>query len=50
MSTNNGAPSRVIQVAGRWSDIAMVERYTRTIEAEAIQPYLPMHHALKDRG
>lgn len=47
MSTNNGAPSRIIQVAGRWSNIEMVERYTRTIEANAIQPYLPMHHAAK---
>lgn len=50
MSTNNGAPSRVIQVAGRWSNIEMVERYTRTIEAEAIQPYLPMHNVSKREG
>lgn len=50
MSTNNGAPSRIIQVAGRWSNIEMVERYTRTIEADAIQPYLPMHHAAKLKG
>jgi integrase/recombinase XerD len=47
MATRNGAPSRVVQEAGRWSDIAMVERYTRTIEAEAIQPYLPMHNTIK---
>ena len=47
MATNNGAPSRIIQVAGRWSNIEMVERYTRTIEAKAIQPYLPMHNAIK---
>jgi integrase len=50
MSTNNGAPSRIIQVAGRWSNIEMVERYTRTIEADAIQPYLPMHHTVKNKG
>jgi len=50
MSTRNGAPSRVVQEAGRWSNIEMVERYTRTIEAEAIQPYLPMHNTLKNRG
>lgn len=50
MSTNNGAPSRIIQVAGRWSNIEMVERYTRTIEADAIQPYLPMHNAVKSKG
>lgn len=47
VSTIMGAPSRIVQVAGRWSDIAMVERYTRNIEADAIQPYLPVHHALK---
>lgn len=50
MSTRNGAPSRVVQEAGRWSNIEMVERYTRTIEAEAIQPYLPMHNVIKFRG
>lgn len=50
ISTRNGAPSRVVQEAGRWSNIEMVERYTRTIEAEAIQPYLPMHNTLKHRG
>jgi len=43
ISTTNGAPSRIVQAAGRWSDISMVERYTRSIEAQAIQPYLPMH-------
>lgn len=47
ISTANGAPSRIIQVAGRWSNIEMVERYTRTIEANLIQPYLPMHNAHK---
>jgi integrase len=44
ISTMHGAPSRIIQVAGRWSNIDMVERYTRAIEAQAIQPYLPMHN------
>lgn len=50
VSTIMGAPSRVVQVAGRWSDIAMVERYTRAIEADAIQPYLPIHNALKPKS
>lgn len=48
ISTQHGAPSRIIQVAGRWSNIDMVERYTRTIEAEAIQPFLPMHNMHKN--
>jgi len=42
LSTIFGAPSRVVQVAGRWSDLAMVEHYTAGITAEAIRPYLPM--------
>jgi len=28
LATEAGAPSRLLQVAGRWSDIRMVERYT----------------------
>ena len=47
ISSENGAPSRIVQKAGRWSNIEMVERYTQTIEGKAIQPYLPMH---KSRG
>jgi integrase len=43
ISSENGAPSRVVQKAGRWSNIGMVEHYTATIEGKAIQPYLPMH-------
>lgn len=47
MSMRNGAPTRIIQEAGRWGEIGMVEHYTRGIEAEAIQPYLPMHNLIK---
>lgn len=42
LATIFGAPSRIVQEAGRWSDIAMVERYTAGIEAEQIRPYLPV--------
>ena len=42
LSTIFGAPSRVVQVAGRWSGIEMVEHYTRDIQAREIEPYLPM--------
>ena len=42
ISTRMGAPARVLQVAGRWSDISMVERYTSTIEKEDFMPYFPM--------
>jgi integrase len=42
LSTIFGAPSRVVQVAGRWSDIAMVEHYTQEIDPEEIAPWLPV--------
>ena len=42
LSTIFGAPSRVVQAAGRWSDLDMVEHYTAAITAEEIRPYLPM--------
>lgn len=47
LSTVFGAPSRVVQEAGRWSDIAMVERYTRSLDASAIAPYLPVARLVK---
>lgn len=42
LATQAGAPSRLLQVAGRWSQIAMVERYTRAITMDDFKPYLPM--------
>jgi integrase/recombinase XerD len=44
LSTIFGAPSRVVQAAGRWSDLAMVEHYTAEITAEEIRPYLVVAH------
>jgi len=37
-----GAPSRLVQLGGRWSSIEMVEHYTRALQAEAIRPFLPV--------
>lgn len=48
LSTIFGAPSRVVQSAGRWSDIAMVEYYTASITAEEIRPYLPVQKLKRD--
>jgi integrase len=48
LSTVLGAPSRVVQVAGRWSSIDMVERYTQGLDAHAITPYLPVTRLLRD--
>ena len=37
-----GAPTRVVQVAGRWDNLEMLERYTATLQAEDIDTYLPV--------
>jgi len=42
LSTRMGAPARVLQVAGRWTRIEMVERYTRAIEPEDFAGYFPV--------
>lgn len=42
LATIYGAPSRVVQVAGRWSGIELVERYTRDLSASEIDKYLPV--------
>lgn len=47
LSTIFGAPSRVVQEAGRWTTLDMVEHYTESITAEAIRPYLPVSNLAK---
>jgi len=42
LTTIYGAPTRVVQAAGRWSDITMVEHYTQGLDPTAITPYLPV--------
>lgn len=42
ITTAKGAPSRVVQVGGGWGDLKLVETYTRSLELEAIEKYLPM--------
>ncbi len=54
----NGAPSRVAQLAGRWSNLKMVESYTRALEETEklpglFGPYSPIDRLLekgKDEG
>ena len=36
-----GAPSRLVQLAGGWEGLDMVERYTRALTIEDFQQYLP---------
>lgn len=47
LSTLFGAPSRVVQVAGRWSSLDMVQHYTASLAADAITPYLPVGNLTK---
>jgi integrase len=46
LASKAGAPSRVVQVAGRWSSIQMVERYTRALTASDLQPYSPINRIM----
>lgn len=49
LSNSNGAPTRTLQEAGRWSDIKQVERYTEGLDPREIIPYLPMSNLTKKR-
>ncbi|MBW8034855.1 MAG: tyrosine-type recombinase/integrase [Planctomycetes bacterium] len=40
LTTQRGAPTRTVQIAGRWKDIRQVERYTQELPQTAILPYL----------
>jgi integrase/recombinase XerD len=47
LSTKNGAPSRLVQVAGRWSSIEMVEHYTQSLEPSDFDEFFPISHMVK---
>ena len=47
VSTKAGAPTRLLQVAGRWADIEMVERYTQDLDAEDFSPYFPVKFVME---
>jgi integrase/recombinase XerD len=38
-----GAPSRLVQVAGRWSSLAMVERYSQALTPRDFDPWSPIN-------
>ncbi len=46
LSTKAGAPSRLVQVAGRWSSIDMVEHYTQAIEPADFDEFFPVHRVV----
>lgn len=43
MAIRNGAPSRLVQVAGRWNSLAMVERYSQSLKPADMEPYSPVN-------
>ena len=47
LATILGAPTRIVQVAGRWEKLETVEKYTRDIDQRNITPYLPTSHLIK---
>lgn len=44
LSLKNGAPTRTVQLGGRWSNIAMVELYSKDMEQDEIRRFLPIHN------
>lgn len=46
LATENGSPTRLVQAAGRWKSIRMVEHYTRKVHPEKIRPYSPINHIM----
>lgn len=46
LAIRSGAPTRVVQVAGRWQDLRMVERYTQAIDARDFEKYFPMNRLM----
>ena len=48
ISTILHAPPRMVQMAGRWSRIKEVERYTRGLQLTEFEDYLPMKEITRD--
>lgn len=47
LATFYGAPSRSLQVAGRWRSPQMVEHYTGNLQIDAVRPFLAMANLKK---
>jgi site-specific recombinase XerD len=46
LALKGGASTRLVQVAGRWKNIQMVERYSRALEPSALQPFSPVNRVM----
>lgn len=43
LSLKGGAPTRLVQIAGRWKDLAMVERYSQSLTPADFERYSPVN-------
>jgi len=41
-----GCPTRMLMLAGRWSSLEMIERYTQSLDARKFDPYSPLRSVL----
>jgi len=46
LSIEAGAPTRTVQMAGRWKNLEMVERYTQALQQEALHPWSPVNRVM----
>lgn len=46
LATEHGAPTRLVQVAGGWKSIRMVEHYTRTLKPDTIRRFSPVNNIM----
>jgi integrase/recombinase XerD len=46
LASRSGAPSRIVQKAGRWKSITMVERYTQALNPEDLHPFSPINNLM----
>lgn len=47
LSIRLGAPTRLVQLQGGWSDLSMVERYTQVLSADDFARYSPVAQIMK---
>jgi len=47
LAVENGCPTRLLQEAGRWKSLAMVEQYTKAIRLRTFENYSPLARLLK---
>ena len=42
LTIRNGAPTRMVQLAGGWNDLRLLERYTQALMLDDVEQYLPV--------